>query len=90
MKHSEDRILTTHVGSLPRNPVLSELLIIILYVVTWDSGGNAISAQEWIYTRVFEPIEGAAFSSFLFALSYVALCWLICRWLYVRQIFIKI
>lgn len=70
--------------------VLSELLIIILYVVTWDSGGNAISAQEWIYTRVFEPIEGAAFSSFLFALSYVALCWLICRWLYVRQIFIKI
>lgn len=27
MKHSEERILTTHVGSLPRNPVLSELLI---------------------------------------------------------------
>jgi 5-methyltetrahydropteroyltriglutamate--homocysteine methyltransferase len=27
MKHSNDRILTTHVGSLPRNPVLSELLI---------------------------------------------------------------
>ncbi|MGD9882265.1 MAG: cobalamin-independent methionine synthase II family protein [Reyranella sp.] len=27
MKHSNERILTTHVGSLPRNPVLSELLI---------------------------------------------------------------
>ena len=27
MKTSNDRILTTHVGSLPRNPVLSELLI---------------------------------------------------------------
>ena len=27
MKHSDERILTTHVGSLPRNPVLSELLI---------------------------------------------------------------
>lgn len=27
MKRSQDRILTTHVGSLPRNPLLSELLI---------------------------------------------------------------
>ena len=27
MKHSDERILTTHVGSLPRNPVLTDLLI---------------------------------------------------------------
>src|SRR5438445_9346823 len=27
MRHSTDRILTTHVGSLPRDPVLSDLLI---------------------------------------------------------------
>src|SRR5262245_62138938 len=27
MKTSQDRILTTHVGSLPRNPTLSDLLI---------------------------------------------------------------
>src|SRR6516162_1535103 len=27
MRRSEDRILTTHVGSLPRDPVLSDLLI---------------------------------------------------------------
>ena len=27
MKRSDDRILTTHVGSLPRNPVLADLLI---------------------------------------------------------------
>ena len=27
MKKSENRILTTHVGSLPRNPALSEMLI---------------------------------------------------------------
>jgi 5-methyltetrahydropteroyltriglutamate--homocysteine methyltransferase len=27
MIHSRDRILTTHVGSLPRNDVLSELLV---------------------------------------------------------------
>jgi 5-methyltetrahydropteroyltriglutamate--homocysteine methyltransferase len=27
MKHSDERILTTHVGSLPRNPALTDLLI---------------------------------------------------------------
>ena len=27
MRRSEERILTTHVGSLPREPVLSDLLI---------------------------------------------------------------
>ena len=27
MLHSRDRILTTHVGSLPRNAVLTDLLI---------------------------------------------------------------
>ena len=27
MRRSQDRILTTHVGSLPRDPVLSDLLI---------------------------------------------------------------
>jgi len=27
MRKSDDRILTTHVGSLPRDPVLSDLLI---------------------------------------------------------------
>lgn len=66
--------------------VLSEILIISLYVISW----NERSAQEWIYTTLFKPIEGAEFSSLVFALSYVALCWLICRWLYVRKIFIKI
>ena len=27
MKRSDDRILTTHVGSLPRNPTLRDLLV---------------------------------------------------------------
>lgn len=70
--------------------VLSELLITVLYITTWTSNGAEISAQEWIYRTIFEPVDGAEFSSFLFAISYVALCWLICRWLYVRKIFIKI
>src|SRR5262245_49090741 len=39
MKHSDERILTTHVGSLPRNAVLAELLI-------RDELGEAIDPGE--------------------------------------------
>jgi 5-methyltetrahydropteroyltriglutamate--homocysteine methyltransferase len=39
MKRSEERILTTHVGSLPRNPVLTDLLI-------RDELGEAVDKAE--------------------------------------------
>src|SRR3954464_1201231 len=39
MRRSEDRILTTHVGSLPRDPVLSDLLI-------RDEAGERIDRAE--------------------------------------------
>lgn len=71
--------------------VLSEALIILMFRIGWTGfGGARISLQGWIYDTVFRPVEGAEFSSFLFALSYMLLCWLICRWLYVRKIYIKI
>lgn len=67
--------------------ILSEVLILTFYSIRW---GEDMNVQSWIYTTVFEPIEGAEFSSLLFALAFVVLCWLICRWLYVRRIFIKL
>jgi len=70
--------------------VLSEAVVISLGSITWGSGENATDARSWIYDTVFRPIEGAEFSSFLFALVYMLLCWLICRWLYVRKIYIKL
>jgi 5-methyltetrahydropteroyltriglutamate--homocysteine methyltransferase len=39
MKHSDERILTTHVGSLPRNAVLTDLLI-------RDEAGEAVDKAE--------------------------------------------
>jgi 5-methyltetrahydropteroyltriglutamate--homocysteine methyltransferase len=39
MKHSDERILTTHVGSLPRNVVLTDLLI-------RDEAGEAVDKAE--------------------------------------------
>ncbi|MFI5000252.1 MAG: methionine synthase, partial [Reyranellales bacterium] len=45
MRRSEDRILTTHVGSLPRDPALSDLLI-------RDEAGEAVDRAE--LTRLSE------------------------------------
>ena len=70
--------------------VLSEALVISLANISWGSGETATDARSWIYDTFFRPIEGAEFSSFLFAIVYMLLCWLICRWLYVRKIYIKI
>lgn len=70
--------------------LLSEVLVIFWYNITWDKNGETINLQEWIYQTIFEPIGGGNFSSFLFAIGYMLLCWVVCRWLYVRNIFIKL
>lgn len=70
--------------------VLSEVLLISLFEIKWNTNGSETNAQAWIYTTIFQPLEGAEFSSFLFALAYVLFCWLICRILFVRSIYIKI
>lgn len=66
--------------------VLSEALLLILFAIPI---GHA-NAQVWIYETVFKPLGDPQFSSFLFALVYMLLCWLICRALYKRKIYIKL
>ncbi len=70
--------------------VLSEALVITLSVITWGTGENETDARTWIYDTVFKPVDGGAISSFLFAICYMLLCWLVCRELYKRRIYIKI
>lgn len=71
--------------------VLSEALVMLWADIRWvNEAGNAMDVRSWIYNTVFSPLEGGAFSSFLFALAYTLLCWLFCRWLYVRNIYIKL
>jgi predicted acyltransferase len=71
--------------------ILSEALVMITNNINLnDAGGKTISLTGWVYESVFKPFGSGEFSSFLFALSYMALCWLICRFLYVRKIFIKL
>ncbi|MBL7780342.1 MAG: DUF1624 domain-containing protein [Saprospiraceae bacterium] len=71
--------------------IFSEAFIMTLSAIRWATAdGGTMSVAGWIYNTVFKPIEGAEFSSFLFAFTYMLLCWLVCRWLYVRKIYIKI
>ena len=66
--------------------ILSEGLEQIAFNIPCGEG----DAYEWAYARFFQPLDGGELGSFLFAVSYMLLCWLICRWLYVRRIFVKI
>lgn len=71
--------------------VFSEAFIMTLSAIRWTGAdGEETSVARWIYDTIFRPIEGAEFSSFLFAFVYMLVCWLLCRWLYVRKIYIKI
>ncbi len=70
--------------------VFSEALAQVLCTIEWMEGDVHRDANWWIYKTVFKPIEGAEFGSFLFALFFMLFCWLVCRWLYVRKIFIRI
>jgi predicted acyltransferase len=46
--------------------------------------------QEILYQEVFSPLGGPAFTSLLYALSFVLICWLAMLVLYRKRIFLKI
>ena len=52
--------------------------------------GAFVPWQEWIYSRVFSELGSPAFSSLLYAMTYVLLCWLVMWVLYRNRVFIKI
>lgn len=70
--------------------ILSEALVMGLYAISWGTGDQATNAKEWIYEGLFQSMAPTALGSCLFALLYTFTCWLVCRWLFVRKIFIKI
>ena len=56
MQKSEQRILTTHVGSLPRSPALADLLIRQERGVI-DSAVNYIEHPEVVAQRIMQAVE---------------------------------
>jgi predicted acyltransferase len=66
--------------------VFGSLLAIALYVVPIGDG----SAQEFIYQTLFEPLAPPYVASLLYAISFVAVCWIPMWLLYRKKIFLKI
>ena len=65
----------------------------LVYVVRWqDAAGNVITLKTWLYNHVFVSLANGSLinGSLLFALTLIAIYWLICDVLYKKKIFIKI
>ncbi len=73
-----------------KNPLfiylLSELLAILLYTLRTTSGKSYF---QWVYENTFGHIGGKT-GSLLFALAFMAICWLVGWWLYKRKIYIRV
>jgi predicted acyltransferase len=76
---------------LGKNPlfiyILSEVLVIILYMIPTGNGGNLFGS---INSTVFQVIAPGAIGSFLFAISFMLVCWAVGWWLNKRRIYIKV
>jgi predicted acyltransferase len=76
---------------LGKNPlfiyILSEILVIVLYMVRVSPDQNLFG---WINASIFQVIAPGALGSFLFAIAYMLLCWLVGWWMNKRRIYIKV
>ena len=74
-----------------KNPLfiylLSELLITILYMINVKPGEDFFN---WINVVFFQVIAPGAFGSFLFAVSYMLVCWLVGLFLDKRHIYVRV
>jgi len=65
----------------------------MVYLARWhDATGNLVTLKTWLYTNIFIPLTGGSQidGSLLFALTLIAMYWLIADILYKKRIFIKI
>lgn len=65
----------------------------LVFLARWhDATGNLVTLKTWLYTSIFIPLAGGSQidGSLLFALTLIAMYWLIADILYKKKIFIKI
>jgi predicted acyltransferase len=70
--------------------VFSELLAGALSTIQVHDGAKITSLQQWIYYHCFFSLINPSFGSLLYALTFVAVCFLPVVFLYRKKIFIKI
>ena len=69
---------------------LSEALAAALSSIHVRSNAGIVSVQDYVYSHWFEPLANPANASLLYALTYVALCWVVMAVLYRKRIVIKV
>jgi predicted acyltransferase len=70
--------------------VLSEALAAVFYTVRIGAGRHAVTLQEHFYTHLFATWASPANASLLYALAYVAMCWVVMAVLYRKGVFLKV
>jgi predicted acyltransferase len=74
-----------------KNPLfiylLSEVLVIIFYMIPVGPGKTLFTS---INTTFFQAVAPGAIGSFLFAICFMLLCWLVGYWLNKRRIYIRV
>lgn len=67
------------------------LFRLLYYSITWkNENGEIIHANNWLYETIYQPIFGDLNGSFLYAFTFVIVCWCTTWILYRNKIFIKI
>jgi predicted acyltransferase len=74
-----------------KNPLFiylfSELFYVILRMIP---AGGGLDVFEWVSEQIFQQILPGPFGSFVTAIAYVMLCWMLGWWLNRKRIYIKI
>lgn len=74
-----------------KNPLLiyllSELLIVVLFMIPMGSDSDLV---DWANLHIFQALTPGAFGCLTFSLVYMLICWSFGRFLYKRNIIVKI
>lgn len=69
---------------------LAELVSSLLYSLHVRSGRQTLTMQDYLYRMAFGGVGSKPFSSLLYSITFVIVCWLPIYWMYRRRIFLKI
>ncbi|MCK6562998.1 hypothetical protein HUU39_23120 [candidate division KSB1 bacterium] len=71
--------------------VLSELLAILLWVITWKGlDGSVNNLHDYIHEHLFAPLASAVNASLLFAVTFVLAMYLVAWVMWKKRWFLKV
>jgi predicted acyltransferase len=70
--------------------ILSGLLVKTMSLFKWVEGTEKRNISTWIYHTVFERMDSGKLGSFLYALTFMSICWLVMWVMYRKKWFLKV